>query len=282
MMNNSIILEIKDILNNIEQDLCKPTLLEDIARRNEIKRIEKEFQAILGMSINKYIFARRLCEAAKEIESGAIIDREFSEIYGYTGEKSFYKAFANFHGISVKDVRNHIKPFRRFNPISFDVIISGGEDPEFKFVDIDGFTEELVVDVVNSDIDTKTLNNRRQEYIEENKVKSSALPSMVFRIPDGRNTILYYQKSYERNDKPKFHRSIPPMTCIVFSFTGPLLKTIDRNIEYLTTKWLKDRRYQIVDNCHFEIYKEGEIDDPMYQYDVMFILKINSLLDMFK
>ncbi|MBQ3795582.1 MAG: effector binding domain-containing protein [Butyrivibrio sp.] len=282
MMRRDIITKIRSILSYIEQHLFDTTLMEDLDRKFETRDLEPEFQVISGLSIKKYIFGRRMSEAAKEIVSGENVDQRFSERYGYTGEKSFYKAFSSYHGASVNQIKNHKVPYRQFNPISFDLVVSGREEPQFKIIDIDGYTKELNVDVVVLDIDTKTLNDRRREYISTHGNGTSELYSMVCKVADDRKTILYYQESFGGEEKTKFRRTIPPMTCIVFTFTGPLLETIDRNIEYLKKKWLEDHQYQIVDNCHFEIYKGGEIDDSMYQYDVMFILKINSLLDIFK
>lgn len=99
--------QVDDIINYINQNLQEDISLEDISSQFYISTsyICRIFKSSTGMTINKYITARRISIAKSLLAEGLSVN-EVCEQCGYNNYSNFVKAFTKAVGISPKKYAN--------------------------------------------------------------------------------------------------------------------------------------------------------------------------------
>lgn len=97
------------------------------------------FSILTGVSAVEYIRRRRLTVAAQELMCGdaKVIDIAFK--YGYESPDAFTRAFQKIHGVSPSTARESGVQLVAYPRISFQVILKGGMDMEYKIIEKAGF-----------------------------------------------------------------------------------------------------------------------------------------------
>ena len=100
---------------------------------------QRMFFAITGVTPGEYIRRRRLTLAARDLTStnSKVIDIAFK--YGYDSPDSFTRAFRNVHGTAPMAAREPGVKLTAFPRISFNVVIKGGNDMDYKIIEKPGF-----------------------------------------------------------------------------------------------------------------------------------------------
>lgn len=117
----------------------------DIARAAEIAccspfYFQRLFLVISGMTLAEYIRRRRLTLAATELVSGESRVIDIAMKYGYDSPDAFTRAFRNMHGITPQAARIPGKRLEACPRISFQIIMKGGLDMDYRIERKPGFS----------------------------------------------------------------------------------------------------------------------------------------------
>ncbi len=117
----------------------------DIARAADIAccssfYFQRLFLVISGITLAEYIRRRRLTLAATELASGENKIIDIALKYGYDSPDAFTRAFRNMHGITPQAARTPGKKLEAFPRISFQIILKGGSDMEYRIEKKPGFS----------------------------------------------------------------------------------------------------------------------------------------------
>ena len=119
---------IKSSIDYIEEHLLEIKSVEEVASNAYVSSfyLQQGFQILTGYSIGEYIRNRKLYLAAKELtrKGTKVVDIAFK--YGYETHESFTKAFTRFHGFSPSKVNVKGNSIKRFEPLTINVSIRGG------------------------------------------------------------------------------------------------------------------------------------------------------------
>ncbi|HTG69231.1 MAG TPA: AraC family transcriptional regulator [Candidatus Udaeobacter sp.] len=114
---------------------------------NEIARIalcseyhfKRMFLFLSGVSLSEYIRRRRLTLAAFELQNKDIKIIDIAIKYGYNSPDSFTRAFQNLHGITPSEARNNGQSLKAYPRMTFQLIIKGGVEMNFRIEDKEAF-----------------------------------------------------------------------------------------------------------------------------------------------
>ena len=133
---------VHDALSYIEDNLLTVENPKEVADHLNMSEpyLQKGFQILTGYSIGEYIRNRRLYEAAVEIMDTDIKIVDAAMKYGYDSQEGFVKAFVRFHGINPSVMRKDgYTGYRKFLPITIDLLVKGGGKTDVKVVKKFGF-----------------------------------------------------------------------------------------------------------------------------------------------
>ncbi len=131
---------IKATIQYVEDNIKTVQSIDEIAKHNHISSfyLQQGFQIMTGYSIGEYIRNRKLYLASLDILKGGkrIIDVALD--YGYETHESFTKAYVRFHGFSPSKTISNKVMIHRFEPLTIDIQIIGGNvmDLEYKIVNL--------------------------------------------------------------------------------------------------------------------------------------------------
>jgi AraC family transcriptional regulator len=125
----------------IEDNLAGEISFAEVAKRSCCSSFyfQRMFFAIIGVTPAEYTRRRRLTLAAKDLTStnSKVIDVALK--YGYDSPDSFSRTFRNFQGINPLAARKAGVKLTAFPRISFNVILKGGNDMDYKIIEKPGF-----------------------------------------------------------------------------------------------------------------------------------------------
>lgn len=95
------------------------------------------FSSLTGIPLSEYIRRRRLTQAAFDIQTGKGKTIDLALKYGYDSPDAFTRAFKKLHGISPSAVKENSVNLKAFPRISFQIIIKGDIEMEYRIENID-------------------------------------------------------------------------------------------------------------------------------------------------
>lgn len=104
-----------------------------------IFHFQRMFFALNGVTPAEYARRRRLTLAARELLSSNAKVIDIALKYGYESPDSFTRAFRNLHGVTPQAAREPGVTLTAFPRVSFNIILSGGIDVDYKIVDKPAF-----------------------------------------------------------------------------------------------------------------------------------------------
>jgi len=144
---------IKSSIEYIEKNIKENISIEDVANNSYVSSyyLQVGFQIMTGYSIGEYIRNRKLYLAAIDLRSGKkVIDVALD--YGYETPESFTKAFKRFHGFNPSQIMKC--KIKRFDPLTIDIQIKGGEVTNMNYKVTDMFSLKLIGFVKEFDMET--------------------------------------------------------------------------------------------------------------------------------
>ena len=95
------------------------------------------FSSLTGVTLSEYIRRRRLTKAAFELQMGEKRIIDIALKYGYDSPDAFTRAFKKLHGIPPSAVKDNSSPLKAYPRISFQIIIKGDVEMEYRIESID-------------------------------------------------------------------------------------------------------------------------------------------------
>jgi AraC family transcriptional regulator len=100
---------------------------------------KRMFSFLAGISLSEYIRRRRLTLAAFELQRSNLRIIDIALNYGYSSPDAFTKAFQLFHGITPTEARTKGASLKAFPRMTFQLIIRGGNEMNYRMVDKEAF-----------------------------------------------------------------------------------------------------------------------------------------------
>lgn len=100
---------------------------------------KRMFSFLAGFTLSEYIRRRRLTLAALEIRNRNIKVIDLAIKYGYDSPDSFTRAFQALHGVTPTAARKSDSSLKAFPPMTFQLIITGGNVMDYRIVDKEAF-----------------------------------------------------------------------------------------------------------------------------------------------
>lgn len=128
-------------LSYIEGNLADEMDMKEVARIALCSEyhFRKMFSFLSGVSLSEYIRRRRLTLAAFELQTKEAKIIDIALKYGYHSPDSFTRAFQNLHGITPSEARNNGQPLKAYPRMTFQLIIKGGNEMNFRIENKEAF-----------------------------------------------------------------------------------------------------------------------------------------------
>lgn len=128
-------------LSYIEENLADEMDMKEVARIALCSEyhFRKMFSFLSGVSLSEYIRRRRLTLAAFELQTKEAKIIDIALKYGYHSPDSFARAFQNLHGITPSEARNNGQPLKAYPRMTFQLIIKGGNEMNFRIENKEAF-----------------------------------------------------------------------------------------------------------------------------------------------
>ncbi len=273
---------IKYIDDNLKENIDIKEFIHDTSFSYDM--ISRLFSTLTDITLVKYIRARRLSEAAKEISiyKKRVVDIAFD--YGYDSADSFGYAFKKYHGVTPTEVRNGSN-YMYLLPLRFRSSIEGGRDIIVEVEDIDVFTisaykieiptEKIVKESLFSDI-WHNFKDKLKKVTDVNKINLYEIYDF-----DDDGTRAYYvgcdKLSDKQSEKIKFKSlDIPKSKYAVFSVKASEVRKISEPFKYIRRTFFSGPDDINKSAPDFIFYSTGSRDDFGYEVKVYIAIKGNN------
>ncbi|WP_414698940.1 AraC family transcriptional regulator [Paenibacillus sp. LPE1-1-1.1] len=128
-------------LSYIEENLADEMDMKEVAKIALCSEyhFRKMFSFLSGVSLSEYIRRRRLTLAAFELQTKEAKIIDIAMKYGYHSPDSFTRAFQHLHGITPSEARNNGQPLKAYPRMTFQLIIKGGNEMNFRIENKEAF-----------------------------------------------------------------------------------------------------------------------------------------------
>ena len=128
-------------IDYIEQNLAEEIDYGEAAKRAccSTFHLQRTFFVVIGMTLVEYVRRRRLTLAARELSSSRAKVLDVAIKYGYDSPDAFTRAFRNMHGLTPHAAREPGAQLIAFPRVSFQVILKGGNDMDYKIIERPAF-----------------------------------------------------------------------------------------------------------------------------------------------
>jgi AraC family transcriptional regulator len=138
--------KMSEAIDYVEQNLTEKI---DIARVASIAccspfYFQRLFMVITGITLSEYIRRRRLTMAATDLSSGSGKVIDIALKYGYDSPDAFTRAFRVMHGVTPQAARSPGTRLAAFPRISFQIIMKGGTDMDYRIIETPAFNAAMV------------------------------------------------------------------------------------------------------------------------------------------
>lgn len=100
---------------------------------------KRTFSFLAGITLAEYIRRRRLTLAALELTHSNLRVIDIAIKYGYRSPDSFARAFQSMHGLTPSEARTHGQALKAYPRMTFQLIIKGGIEMNYRIVEKDAF-----------------------------------------------------------------------------------------------------------------------------------------------
>ncbi len=277
---------IRASIDYIEDNLNKEIDFTEVARKAycSVFHFHRMFSILTGVSTVEYVRRRRLTLAAQELmcENTKIIDVALK--YGYESPDAFTRAFHKIHGVSPSTARESGVQLVAYPRITFQLILKGGNDMDYKIVDKASFT------VVGK---SKKFASNGDEAVKLpefwSECKRSGLYESMVKLCKGKPGAVTNGESLgicagEKDgftymigvEKPEGAvpagldtLTIPAATWAVFDCAGAMPHAIQSQLKKIYEEWFPSTGYEQAQGVpDFEVYMPGDMDNDDYRSQI--------------
>lgn len=274
-------------IDYIEDNLTNDIDLNEVAKRTFCStfHFQRLFSVLMGVSVGEYIRRRRLTLAAQELlsENKRIIDVALK--YGYESPDAFTQAFQKMHGLSPSAARESGVQLVAYPRISFQIILKGGIDMDYKIVEEDAFE---VVGKAKKFLNTDDSTVKVPEFWGE--CKKSGLFGKLCKVEVGSITrgetlgicvgdkegftyVIGAEKGDAKISDDFDVVTIPASTWAVFKSIGPMPGAIQAVWKKIYEEWFPSTGYEQAGTPDLEVYMPGDVDSENYYSEIWVPIK---------
>ena len=271
----------KDAVEYMETHMEEPFDAAQIAKVacSSLFHFQRMFHMLTGITVAEYVRKRKLTLAAQELASTKVKVVDIALKYGYDTPESFSKAFRRVHGISPSAARAQGVKLKARPPISFQLLLKGDMDMDYKIIEKDAF--KIVGKGIR--VTTKDGENfkRVPKFWEEcykdgtcDRVCSIAGGGNVLGVcmNDFSNEEFTYMVAAEKPDEftgeDMTEVEIPASTWAVFESVGPVPGSLQKVWERIFSEWFPATSFEHADAPELEVYPSGDCDAEDYRCEV--------------
>ena len=277
----------REALDYIEANLDSEINFNEAAKKAfcSVFHFHRIFSILTGVTAVEYVRRRRLTLAAQKLmcEDWKIID--IALIYGYESPDAFTRAFQKIHGVSPSTARESGVKLVAYPRISFQIILKGGTDMDYKIVDKGSFTvigrsRKFLESTDGAKNIPKFWSECKRNGLYETLVndlcqrKAGAVTgaeSLGICVCEKEGfTYLIGVEKPEVNIPDDFDViTIPASTWAVFESIGPMPGAIQGLWKRVYEEWFPSTGYEQAQNIpDFEVYMPGNMDSNDYRSQI--------------
>lgn len=232
-------------------------------------QFNRMFSFLSGIGLAEYIRNRRLTLAAIELQSTTVKVIDVAVKYGYSSPDSFSRSFQNRHGIAPSMAKECGNLLVAYPPMTFQLIIKGGVEMEYHFVNKEAFRIvglKETVDTTGGEFQPEIWNALETDELS-NKLELCSDTDFkgILHVNANHtaNSRDYYISVASTKDAPAEFSTldIPAATWAVFRTSGPQPETMLKTWERIYAEWLPSSGYELAHSVEF-LRDWNERNDP--------------------
>jgi len=285
-------------IDYIEENLAEEVDYSEAAKRAccSTFHFQRTFFVVIGMTVAEYVRRRRLTLAARELSSSNARVLDVAVKYGYDSPDAFTRAFRNMHGLTPHAAREPGVQLVACPRISFQVILKGGNDMDYKIIekpafDVIGvarrFTTEKGENLVTVPAFWSELDKTQDmsALLKLNEGKAGAFTggeTLGVCLPEDENKNFRYAIAVEKPAKAKADGfeviHIPASTWAVFGVSAAVPDSgipdaIHEVYRHIVQEWFPSTGYEHANTPELEVYFRRYADSTGYRFQVWIPVK---------
>ncbi len=244
---------------------------------------KRMFSFLSGYTLSEYIRRRRITLAALELHRSKAKVIDIALKYGYDSPDSFTRAFQTLQGVSPSEVRKGDVPLKAFPPMTFQLIIKGGNEMDYRIVEKEAFQIAglkkqitLVYEGVNPQMDdvvARLTEKGIQELKELSNIDPKGILSISANFTEGRaeGTILdqYIGIATTKRIPEKWDvLSVNAGTWAVFTAIGDFPKALQDTWARIYSEWFPTSGYEITGGPEILWNESKDTSRPDYKSEI--------------
>ncbi len=258
--------------------------------------LQRTFFVVIGMTLAEYVRRRRLTLAARELSSSKAKVIDVAVKYGYDSPDAFTRAFRNMHGITPQAARRPGAELIAFPRVSFQVILKGGNDMDYRIIDKPAFdaigvtrrfTTEKGENLVAVPAFWSEFEKTRDmsALVELNAGKAGAVTggeTLGICLPEDENKNFSYAIAVEKPTKAKADGfeviHVPASTWAVFGVSAAVPDSeipdaIHEVYKNIVQEWFPSTGYEHANTAELEVYFRKYADISGFRFQVWIPVK---------
>ncbi|CAM4288536.1 AraC family transcriptional regulator [Paenibacillus tarimensis] len=274
----------QNALDLIEVKLGERLEIDELAQAaySSTFHFQRMFYMATGMTVAEYIRRRRLTLAAQELATSPARVLDVALKYGYDSPESFAKAFRKIHGMTPTEARNAGVQLKAFPRISFQLILKGDKDMDYRIVEKEAFR------IVGKPLYT-TYEQLREVPLFWNRCNmdgtsdrlvamssSNRMYGICMDMKPGTEDITYVigvESDQDADDSEFLSRTIPASTWAVFYADGPVPHAIQQTYSRIFQEWFPSTGYEHSGAPEMEVYPAGDTASESYRTEIWIPVK---------
>ncbi|MEL7567405.1 MAG: AraC family transcriptional regulator [Dehalobacterium sp.] len=244
---------------------------------------KRMFSFLSGYTLSEYIRRRRLTLAALELHNQNIKIIDLAVKYGYDSPDSFTRAFQALHGVTPSEARKSDVVLKAFPPMTFQLIIKGGNEMDYRIVEKDSFQIAgikkqitLIYEGVNHQMDDMWASLTEKDFIELKQlsnVEPMGILCISANFTEGRaeGTLLdQYIGVATSKHVPKQWEVLPvdAGTWAVFTAIGEFPKALQDVWARIYSEWFPTSGYELTGGPEILWNESKDTNRPNYKSEI--------------
>jgi AraC family transcriptional regulator len=242
------------------------------------------FASLSSMSLGDYIRRRRLSQAAVELRQTNIRVIDIAMKYGYGSADAFTRAFQTLHGITPSEARETNNPLKMISPMTFQLIIRGGNTMEYRIIQKPVFyivgvhkQVKLVYRGVNPEIaelweSLSTVDIESLDRLNDGEPEGLLNASLNFTDYRIEGSLLDHYIGVVTKEKPEMGKwavlTVPASTWVVFTTRGKFPDALQDMWSRIYSEWFATSEYEIIDGPELLWNEPENFDAPDFHAEI--------------
>jgi AraC family transcriptional regulator len=265
-------------VNYIEEHLTEDISYEELAKIAYCSsyHFQRMFAYMAGVSISEYIRRRRMTLAAVDLQQKEekIIDVALK--YGYSSPTAFNRAFQGVHGVAPSRIKDEGISIKAFLPISFQIIVKGVENMNYRIVKKEAFRIVGVSEPLHQEIEKNfeivpgmwqkaNMDGTIEKLVALNDMEPKGILGVS--VCNDLQEWSYYiaaASTKEPDDSLKEY-TVPSFTWAVFPGEGQCPQAIQELERRIVTEWLPTSGYEYDNGPDIEVYLNSDPQNALFE-----------------